>query len=229
MQAFPLDWVASASHGQVFSLVGATPDPELLYERASAVSQLRLESRARSHRKPSSHCSRALWTLTQAQTLFDLSSHAQSRLPTALLLVSAVLWTARGADLPCVGPQDWGIQFVAFTTLSPEQVYIHPSPLHVISLFLWVPSQGHRSWPNHFLPLLPNCLCIFLIALVVQVSFCQFPVGFQREFFHMYMYFWCVHGWRWDPLSFTLPTWAKPSTCVFWWMDKENVIDIMKY
>ena len=95
--------------------------------------------------------------------------------------------------------------------------------------FLWVPSQGHRSWPNHFLPLLPNCLCIFLIALVVQVSFCQFPVGFQREFFHMYMYFWCVHGWRWDPLSFTLPTWAKPSTCVFWWMDKENVIDIMKY
>ena len=35
-----------------------------------------------------------------------------------------------------VGPQDWGIQFVAFTAPSPEQVYIHPSPLHVISLFL---------------------------------------------------------------------------------------------
>jgi len=60
MQAFPLDWMASASHGQVFSLVGATRDPELHYERASAGSQLRLESRARSHRKPSSHCIRAL-------------------------------------------------------------------------------------------------------------------------------------------------------------------------
>lgn len=101
MQPLPLDWVASASRGQVFSLVGATPNPELHYERASAVSQLRLESRARSHRKPSSHCSRALWTLPQAQSFFELSSHAQSRLSTALLLVSAVPWIARGADLLC--------------------------------------------------------------------------------------------------------------------------------
>ena len=49
----------------------------------------------------------------------------------------------------------------------------------VISLFLWVPSQGYMSPPD-FLLFLPNYLCIFLIALVVQaLSVCQFPVSFQ--------------------------------------------------
>lgn len=31
-----------------------------------------------------------------------------------------------------------------------------------------------------FLPFLPDCLCIFLTALVVQESFCRFP-GFSED------------------------------------------------
>ena len=53
--------------------------------------------------------------------------------------------------------------------------------IHVSSLFLWIPSQEHRSWLIPFLSFLPNHLCILLIALVVQGSFCQFPISFQWE------------------------------------------------
>ena len=46
--------------------------------------------------------------------------------------------------------------------------------IHVFSLFLWVHCQGS--------------------SLVELESFCQFPVSFQWELFHTWMYFWCVHG-----------------------------------
>lgn len=42
------------------------------------------------------------------------------------------------------------------------------------------PLPGHRSWPNSFSSL-PDYLCIFLVALVVQVSFCQFPSVFSEN------------------------------------------------
>ena len=53
--------------------------------------------------------------------------------------------------------------------------------------FLWVPSQGYKSWPYCF-PSLPTQLCVYLsyhFTLVVWESFCQFPVNFQWELFHM--------------------------------------------
>ena len=75
----------------------------------------------------------------------------------------------------------------------------------VISLFLWVPSQGYMSPPD-FLLFLPNYLCIFLIALVVQaLSVCQFPVRIVS----IEMYFWCVHEMRWAPSPLTPPSWSK--------------------
>ena len=66
--------------------------------------------------------------------------------------------------------------------------------LHQYNLsFLWVPSKEHQSWPNHFSSL-PTWLLVYLsYSLVIQESFCQFPVRFQWELFHMWMYFWHIH------------------------------------
>ena len=56
--------------------------------------------------------------------------------------------TPKEACLPCVGPQDWGAQCVAWTAYSPGWI-----SSHVISLFPCVPSQGHSSltWSLLFL------------------------------------------------------------------------------
>lgn len=63
------------------------------------------------------------------------SSQVESRLPTALLLVPAVLQPGTGACLPCVRSQHWSVQSVAWTADSPGQV-----SACVIFLFLWIPS-----------------------------------------------------------------------------------------
>ena len=97
------------------------------------------------------------------------SSGAEARLPTALLLVSLVLRRMKSVCLPCVGPQDWRVQYVAQIIYSPRST----SALKIF-LFLRVPSLGHIS-----LPVLPNSMWIFLTTLVVQESFFQDPVGFQ--------------------------------------------------
>ena len=57
-----------------------------------------------------------------------------------------------------------------------------------------------------FLSFLPNYLCIFFTALVIQESFCHFPVDFHWELFHMQMYFWSVSGGRWAPCPLSLPS-----------------------
>ena len=66
--------------------------------------------------------------------------------------------TVKGACLLCVGPQDWDTQSVAWPAHSPVWV-----SAHAISLYFWVPSQGHRSQHNAFLPVLLDYLCIFLL------------------------------------------------------------------
>ena len=58
---------------------------------------------------------------------------------------SSGLQLAKGACLACSQHQGWGTQYVAETTHSPGRVSIC-----VISPFLWVLSQGHGSWPDHF-------------------------------------------------------------------------------
>ena len=112
---------------------------------------------------------------------------------TALLVVPVTL------HLPCVGPQDWDAQ-------------LHPRVC--LCLFLPFPPRSPQTelptWSlfffklDHFL-FLPDDVWIFLTALVVQESFCQFPVSFQWELFHMQMYFWCVCGGKWVPYSLTPP------------------------
>ena len=64
-------------------------------------------------------------------------------LPTALLLVPPTLQKAKGFCLPFVGPYGWGAQYVAPTA------YSSGISTHAISLFLWVPFQGHRSCPKY--------------------------------------------------------------------------------
>ena len=97
------------------------------------------------------------------------SSGVDARLPTALLLVSLVLQRIKIVCFSCVGPQDWGVQYVAQIIYSPRST----SSLKIF-LFLRVPSLGHIS-----LPVLPNSMWIFLTTLFVQASFFQDPVGFQ--------------------------------------------------
>lgn len=72
----------------------------------------------------------------------------------------------------------------------------------VTSLCLWVTYQGHQSQSDGFSTFLPNDLCIFLTALVVQESF-QSQVNFQWEVFHMEMYFLhaLVGKWALCPLT----------------------------
>lgn len=53
--------------------------------------------------------------------------------------------------------------------------------------------RGTGSNPIAFLCFLHDYTYIFLIVLIVQKSFCQFPINFQWEFFHVLMYFWFVH------------------------------------
>lgn len=119
------------------------------------------------------------------------SSWVESRLPSALLLVPVALQPAKRA----------------LSSLHRTPGLGHPvcdsnHPLRravstrVTSPFLWVPSQEHRSQPDHY-------------SLVVQESFCQFPVSLQWELFNMLMYFWCVHWGRWAP-HLTLPSWSEP-------------------
>ena len=122
----------------------------------------------------------------KASTFMLLTSGLQPS--TALLVVPVALQPAQGAHLPCVGPRNWGAQFVARTSHTPGRV-----SARVISLFLWVPSrQSTGANLIAFLLFLPDYLWIFLAALVVQESFCQFPVSFQWELFHMQMYFFDV-------------------------------------
>ena len=68
--------------------------------------------------------------------------------------------TLQGSLSPWCRTPGLGTQPVALTAHSPGQV-----STRVISLFLWVPSQGHRSWPDCFLPFPPDYMFIFLTAL----------------------------------------------------------------
>lgn len=72
---------------------------------------------------------------------------------TAFLWVPVALQAAKGTYLPNIGPG--GTHSVALITYSPGWV-----SGYVSSLFLWVPSQGPRSWPDHssFLPFLIPCV-----------------------------------------------------------------------
>ena len=78
----------------------------------------------------------------------------------------------------------------AWTTHSPRWV-----SARAVSLFLWVPSHRHRSPSDHLSTcFLPDPMWIFLIASVVDESFCQSSVSLWWELFHMQMYFGVLVG-----------------------------------
>ena len=134
------------------------------------------------------------------------SSREDSRLPTALLLVTLALQPAKGAGLPYVGPQDWEAQYVAGTTHSPGRV---SAP--IILLLFWVSSQWTGPDLIASLPFPPNSMCIFFIALAGQESFCQSPVSFQWELIvpHVDVFLICL--WRrWVPHPPKPPSWSPP-------------------
>ena len=112
-----------------------------------------------SHRKLVSEkhsFSRPFLPCFRSKQAFMCSSGAESRLAAAFLIVPLVIWPAKGARLPFVELQGCGAQYVAWTTHSPKRI-----PTSVISLFLWVPSQGHQSWPDCFFSLSTKfCVCL---------------------------------------------------------------------
>lgn len=75
--------------------------------------------------------------------------------------------------------------------------------IYLCHFCLWVTYQGHWSRSDSFSTFLPNDICIFLTALVVQESL-QSQVNFQWEVFLMEMYFLCALVGRWALCPLTL-------------------------
>ena len=127
------------------------------------------------------------------------------RLPTTLLLVPAALQPAEGSYLPYLGPR------IGTPKCGSDCSCILRVDLRscILPLSLSLLSSGHRSQPDWFssLPFLSSYMWIFLIALFLQESLCQFPISYQWSFFHIWVYFWCVFGRKWVPHLPTLPSW----------------------
>ena len=121
-------------------------------------------------------------------------------------LVPLVLQPAKGACLPFVGLQDWGALSMALTTHSPERV-----STCVISHFLWVPSHGHRSQPNHFSSL--PCVS-FLQPWWYRSPSASFQLVFHENCSTCRCIFWCVHGGKWAPCPLSLPSWLISTMCI---------------
>ena len=117
---------------------------------------------------------------TGSKSTHICSSKVETSLPTALLLVPAAFQPVKVAHVPWVGPQDCGPQYVAWTAHSSERVSVH-----VIPLLFCVPHLGTDTNLITSLLFLSDYMWIFLAALVVPGSFCQFPVHFEWELFHM--------------------------------------------
>ena len=115
-----------------------------------------------------------------------------------LLLVTVFFHPAKGAYPLHAEPRDWGAQVPTWPAHFPEWTFTC-----VTSFCLWVTYQGHWSRSDSFPTFLPNDICIFLTALVVQESF-QSQVTFQWEVFHMEMYFLCALVGRWALCPLTL-------------------------
>ena len=118
------------------------------------------------------------------------SSQLESRLPTALLLVPLAHQPAKGAGLPCIGPQGWG-----------PSVWLEPLTQGESLLMYWIfpPDTPHRvTGPNLItsLPFLPSSVWIFLTALVVLESLCQFPVSFSENY-STYINEWMLDVFMW--------------------------------
>lgn len=90
------------------------------------------------------------------------------------------LQPAKGACLPHMGPQDYGIH-LWLLPLTPKGNY----PTVYSPLSFESPPRDTGPYLVAFLPFLPDYMCIFLLALVVLESFCQLPASFQWKFFHL--------------------------------------------
>lgn len=96
-------------------------------------------------RKPTRH-SCSFQSTSSAVPQQQASKHAHTSQKQSLGFPSppvnpTALQRRKRAHLPCIRPEDWGAQWVAQTTDCPRRI-----STHVISLFLWVLFQGHKSW-----------------------------------------------------------------------------------
>ena len=116
--------------------------------------------------------------------VFVRISWAESRLPSALLLVPPAPQAAERACVPFVRTQDWGTHMrLELPTPQGRSPPVRSLPLG------WSLPRGPGSDLIISLPFLPDSLWVFLTALTVQDSFCLSPVGFQWELFNMQVYF----------------------------------------
>ena len=122
-------------------------------------------------RKPSSCWSRPLCPALGAARTRVLVSRVLQASQSPSLSPSSPPMSRVGSSFPSgVWGQDCDAQSVALTSHLLRWV-----STHVISLFLWIPSQGHRSIPN-FYSSFPTWS--FLTSLVVQESSCHFLGSF---------------------------------------------------
>lgn len=101
------------------------------------------------------------------------SSQVKSRLSAVLLWVLLALQLARRPHFPFVGTKDEGIQCVAQSAHSPEQVITRAR-----SLFPELPPRDTGSDLITPLSSLPDSVCIFHKVFIVWESFSQSPVSF---------------------------------------------------
>ena len=138
------------------------------------------------------------------------SSGAEFRLLTAPLLVPVVLQPAKGALLPCIGPQDWGAQSGSHFSLPRAGVCprILPVPLG--------PSQGQRSQPNCF-SFLHTWLHVYLsyslgcIGVLCQLVVFSENCSTYRCIFDVFMsggecHILLLHHFDWSPTDLFLIT-----------------------
>ena len=117
--------------------------------------------------KPGSHWCRVPSAPPQGKANM-CSSWAEFRIPIALLLVPPALQPARGLLSPMSDPRT-----EAQPAHSPGQV-----STCVSSNFLWVPSQGHRSWPD----------CLFSLPMQFFV-YLSYSLGCTGVFLQVSSYF----------------------------------------
>ena len=121
---------------------------------------------------PSSPCLRSKQALM-------CSSQEEPSLLIVLLLVPTAAQPAKWVYLLCVGPKDQSNPTCGLGCSLPRVDSTR------FSLFFWVLLQEHRFWPDRFFSLPTWFLLELSFTLNVLESFCQYPVSFHWELFHI--------------------------------------------
>ena len=120
--------------------------------------------------------------------------------------------------------------FLICLLAAPHGMWDLSSPTRDRTCALCVGSAGLNHWTAREVPMFCVFAVIFYIFMfipslfiVVIVASRQFPVCFQWDLLHVWVYFWCFHWGRWasystiliSPLSYLLT--QNPSACSYLW------------